>query len=118
MFVLPVVLAAAALIAQPVAAYRSSFRLPVSTRSTTRLLNVAEHSSSFNKFKTALLETDFGYTIEELEELQTIVATSIERKKSRKNNTTSLHELCLITKDACDAVTPMLQGKYCYLNYE
>lgn len=72
------------------------------------------HSSTFTKFKNSIIETD-SFTLEELEELEGYILQSIRRKNEKRNlilKEQPLHDLCEISKEACEIVTPMLQAFY------
>ena len=82
--------------------------------SSTKLLGTSSHSQTFTKFKNSIIETD-SYTLEELEELQSYIRDSIKRKESKPNinlKEQPLHDLCDISREACEIVTPMLQAFY------
>lgn len=83
--------------------------------SSTKLLGTpSSHSQTFTKFKNSIIETD-SYTLEELEELQGYIRDNIKRKESKRNivlKEQPLHDLCEISREACDIVTPMLQAFY------
>jgi fructose-1,6-bisphosphatase/inositol monophosphatase family enzyme len=70
------------------------------------------HSATFNLMKNAVAERDDSFTIAELTQIQDLIATALERKAAASSASNSLSELCQITKEACDAVTPMLVAIY------
>ena len=76
--------------------------------STTRLyITPASHSTTFTKFKNSIVETD-SFTLEELEELQKYIKDSIQRKESKRSTILKeqpLHDLCEISREACEIVS-------------
>mmetsp|Transcript_6318 Transcript_6318/g.13948 ORF Transcript_6318/g.13948 Transcript_6318/m.13948 type:complete len:474 (-) Transcript_6318:86-1507(-) len=76
------------------------------------LMEPLSHSATFNLMRNAVAERDDSFTIAELTEIQEYIAASLKRKETAKSASNSLSELCQITKEACDAVTPMLQAIY------
>lgn len=82
----------------------------LSTKSETVLTMSALHSAFFNETKNSIKEKDDAFSVEELEELKELINTSLTRKKTAVSDSNILQDLGLITKEACDAVTPMLKG--------
>lgn len=103
-----------ALAAQTGESYKLSIPRTLSRVSSTALnMEKLTHSQFYNQVRSSISEIDGSpYTVDELKELQDLIMKSLDRKASASSDDHSLQSLCEITKEACDAVTPMLQAFY------
>jgi 3'-phosphoadenosine 5'-phosphosulfate (PAPS) 3'-phosphatase len=106
-----VLLSLLALLAVP-ASSLNVFKHQTGMRSMTQLSNSVTHSTEFYRFKKDLNEMDVSFSVEELEELQKLITSSLTNKLKLQSEKHSLQDLCSISKEACMIVTPMLKAFY------